>query len=289
MKTWLALFRVQQYVKNLFVFFPLFFAGEILEVDLIQPTLLAFISFCLIASAVYIFNDSRDISQDREHPVKKLRPLASGEIAINKALQVACALVIAGMLLATQISWDVAQLLMAYLIINLAYSLYLKHIPIVDVSVVALGFWLRLLVGSVVSGVSLSLWIQLMTFLLALFIALAKRRDDVLLTEKDGLCTRKVVDGYNLEFVGLSMMLMGSVTIVCYIMYCLSPEVQTRVGSQNLVITVVFVVIGILRYMQLTFVESKSGAPVKILFTDRFLQSVILCWISCFIYFIYGN
>ena len=289
MKTWLALFRVQQYVKNLFVFFPLFFAGQILEVDLIQPTILAFISFCFIASAVYIFNDSRDISQDREHPFKKLRPLASGEIPIKKALQVACVLVIVGMFLATQISWNVVQLLIAYLIINLAYSLYLKHIPIVDVSVVALGFWLRLLVGSVVSGVSLSLWIQLMTFLLALFIALAKRRDDVLLTENDGLCTRKVVDGYNLEFVGLSMMLMGSVTIVCYIMYCLSPEVQIRVGSQNLVITVVFVVIGILRYMQLTFVEFKSGAPVKILFTDRFLQSVILCWISCFIYFIYGN
>ncbi len=289
MKTWLALIRVQQYVKNLFVFFPLFFAGQIVEVNLLQPTLIAFLAFCLIASAVYIFNDSRDLSRDREHPTKKLRPLASGEIEVTRALNVACVFVGLGVLLAIQISWDVTQLLLVYLIINLAYSLYLKHIPIVDVCVVAMGFWLRLLVGSVSSGVTLSLWIQLMTFLLALFIALAKRRDDVLLLENEGISTRKVVDGYNLEFLGLSMMLMGSVTIVCYVMYCLSPEVQSRAGSQNLVITVIFVVIGILRYMQLTFVESKSGAPVKILLTDRFLQSVILCWISCFIYFIYAN
>ena len=289
MKAWLTLFRVQQYIKNFFIFFPLFFAGKIFQINLIQPTLLAFVSFCLIASAVYIFNDSRDIKQDREHPVKKLRPLASGQIALSKAFIVGFFLALLGVLIASQISWDLTQLLLIYLLINIAYSFYLKHIPIVDVCIVAFGFWLRLLVGSEASGVPLSLWIQLMTFLLALFIALAKRRDDVLLTQNEGVTTRKVVDGYNLEFLGLSMMLMGSVTIVCYIMYCFSPEVQLRVGSQDLVITVIFVITGILRYMQLTFVESKSGAPVKIFFTDRFLQLVILAWFSCFVYFIYAS
>lgn len=289
MRAWLTLFRVQHYIKNLFVFFPLFFSGQILQIHLIQPTLLAFACFCLIASAVYIFNDSRDIKQDREHPIKKLRPLASGEIAMSKALLMAFFLALSSLLIASSISWDLIELLLIYFSINIAYSLYLKHIPIVDVCVVAFGFWLRLLVGSTVSGVPLSLWIQLMTFLLALFIALAKRRDDVLLRENEGVATRKVVDGYNLEFLGLSMMLMGSVTIVCYIMYCFSSEVQVRVSSQNLVITVVFVITGILRYMQLTFVELKSGSPVRILFTDRFLQLVILAWFSCFVYFIYAS
>lgn len=287
MRDWFKLFRTQQYVKNLIVFFPLFFAGKILELALFKQVLLSFLAFCLCASTVYIFNDSRDMEQDREHPKKKFRPLASGTINVSKALWVGASLFVIGILIAYQVSFELVKLLSVYLLINIFYSLHLKHVPIVDVFVVAMGFWLRLLVGSLASGIPLSSWIQLMTFLLAFFIALAKRRDDVLLCAREGLNTRKVIDGYNLEFLGLSMVLMGSVTIVCYIMYCFSPDVQHRANSENTVISVIFVILGILRYMQLTFVECRSGSPVQILYKDRFLQIVIMLWLLCFVYFIY--
>ena len=151
----------------------------------------------------------------------------------------------------------------------------------------AFGFWLRLLAGSIASGVPLSSWIQLMTFLLAFFMALAKRRDDVILSTEDKANTRRVVDGYSLEFLGLAMVLMGSVTIVCYIMYCFSPDVISRSGSENIVVTVIFVILGILRYMQITFVDCRSGSPVQVLYQDRFLQIVITFWLLCYVYFIY--
>ena len=287
MKVWIRLLRVNQYVKNLVVFFPLFFAGKILDTSLLEPAILAFLSFCLSASAVYIFNDTRDVLYDREHPKKKFRPIASGEIHASKALKVAFLLCVFGILLGYQVSLDLVSLLLVYLVINLAYSIVLKHIPIIDVFIVAFGFWLRLLAGSLASGVPLSSWIQLMTFLLAFFMALAKRRDDVILSSEDKSNTRKVVDGYSLEFLGLAMVLMGSVTIVCYIMYCFSPDVISRAGSENIVVTVIFVILGILRYMQITFVEYRSGSPVQVLYQDRFLKVVITLWLLCFVYFIY--
>jgi 4-hydroxybenzoate polyprenyltransferase len=166
---------------------------------------------------------------------------------------------------------------------NLLYSFGLKHIPILDINIIAIGFVLRLLMGSAAGGdaLPLSMWIVLITFLLALFLALAKRRDDVLLAE-EGKKVRKSIDGYNLEFINGAMMIMASVTIVFYISYTITEGV-TRFQTDKLYFTVFFVILGIMRYMQITFVEKKSGSPTKILLRDIFLQITILGWLVSFV------
>ena len=167
------------------------------------------------------------------------------------------------------------------------YTLYLKHIPIIDVSIIAIGFVLRLFVGSLVTGIELSMWIVIMTFLLALFIALAKRRDDVIIFMETGQKMRKVINGYNLNFLDNAMMIMGAVVIVSYLNYTTSTILVGQEISEYLYLTSLFVVIGILRYMKITFVNKKSGSPTKIILKDLFLQLVLLFWIISFTILIY--
>lgn len=164
---------------------------------------------------------------------------------------------------------------------NIAYSLGLKHITIVDIFIIASGFVLRLFAGASVIDNQLSMWIIIMTFLLALFLAVAKRRDDVLLSSQ-GKETRKNIDGYNLEFVNAVMVFMSGVIVVAYILYTVSDEVIERLNSQYLFLTTFFVILGIMRYMQLTFVEQNSGSPTKIVLKDRFLQITIMFWLASF-------
>ena len=169
---------------------------------------------------------------------------------------------------------------------NIAYTFSLKHISILDISIIAIGFVLRIYAGAALIDNTPSMWIVLVTFVLALFLALAKRRDDCLLA-LDGKKTRKNIDGYNLEMVNAAMTLMAGVTVVSYIMYTVSPEVTQRLGT-NLYLTSAFVIIGILRYMQLTFVEHNSGSQTKLVLKDRFLQLVLIGWIGSFYMIIKG-
>lgn len=172
-------------------------------------------------------------------------------------------------------------ILMAYILLNIAYSLKLKHIPIVDIFIIAIGFVLRIFAGATVIGVTSSMWIIIMTFLLALFLGLAKRRDDVKLSFQ-GLQTRKNINGYNLEFINAAMILMAGVIIVSYILYTVSEEIIQRLGTQYLYLTTFFVILGIMRYMQITFVEEAGGSPTEIVLKDRFLQITILLWLFSF-------
>ncbi len=176
---------------------------------------------------------------------------------------------------------------MAYTIMNIAYSFYLKHIAILDITIIAIGFVLRLFIGSVVTEVPLSMWIVVMTFLLALFMALAKRRDDVLIYLDTGKKMRKVIDGYNLQFLDTTMAIMASVVIVAYTIYTTSSPVIQRVNSKYLYLTALFVILGILRYLQITFVYKDSGSPTKIVLKDRFMQLVILGWVITFVWILY--
>lgn len=180
------------------------------------------------------------------------------------------------------LSASFAIILAIYIIMNIAYTFALKHISILDISIIAIGFVLRIYAGAVLIGNTPSMWIVLVTFVLALFLALAKRRDDCLLA-LDGKKTRKNIDGYNLEMVDAAMTLMAGVTVVAYIMYTVSPEVIERLGTHNLYITALFVIIGILRYIQLTFVEQNSGNPTKLVLKDRFLKITIMAWLISFI------
>lgn len=281
------LMRPHQYLKNLFIFLPLFFAMKITDLPLLFDAFVAFVAFSLSASAVYILNDYRDIEEDRLHPRKKLRPLASGEISKPRALRLMAGLWLTGFLLMALLSIDAFGILFAYVLMNVAYSFRLKHVAILDVVIIALGFVLRLFVGSAVTGIELSAWIVVMTFLLALFMALAKRRDDVLIFEETGQKMRKVIDGYNLQFLDAAMAIMAAVVLVAYTLYTTSPEVAAKFHTRYLYLTSLFVIVGILRYLQIAFVHLDSGSPTRIVLRDRFMQLTLLGWIVSFVWILY--
>jgi len=283
----LKLIRPHQYIKNFFIFAPLFFAAKLVDSHLLLSTVIAFVAFSLAASAVYVFNDYIDIEDDRRHPKKKDRPLASGAISKSQAIIIMSVLSLSGLGLMFSISTEATAIALAYVVMNIAYSLHLKHIAILDVTIIAIGFVLRLFIGSVATGISLTSWIVVMSFLLALFLALAKRRDDVLIYLDTGKKMRKVIDGYNLRLVDTAMAIMASVTIVAYITYTISSEVVTRVNSEYLYLTSLFVILGIMRYLQIAFVMQESGSPTKIVLKDRFIQLTMLGWVSMFTWILY--
>ncbi|MDD2888674.1 MAG: decaprenyl-phosphate phosphoribosyltransferase [Aliarcobacter sp.] len=280
MKQIIKLLRVHQYIKNLFVFAPLLFSFNFSLIDMTN-TSIVFVLFSLIASSVYILNDYMDIEEDKQHPKKKFRPLASGKVNKNVARILIVLLSGISLFSAYLLNTKLFIVLVIYFILNIAYSLKLKHITIVDIFIIATGFVLRLFAGASVIETPLSMWIIIMTFLLALFLALAKRRDDVLLSA-EGKETRKNIDGYNLEFVNATMVFMSGVIVVAYILYTVSGEVLNRLHTQHLYLTSFFVILGIMRYMQITFVEGNSGSPTKIVLKDRFLQITILFWLLSF-------
>ena len=279
---YLKLLRIRQYAKNFFIFLPLFFALKIFDVPLFLKALLAFAGFCLIASAVYIINDYKDRIEDANHPIKKFRPIASGKVSPPMALMIMVFVLTAGMMIQAFVGIPVLVLSAIYFLMNLAYSFGLKKIAIIDVFIVAMGFSIRVFVGGSATGIYLSPWIVVMTFLLALFMALGKRRDDFNLTDELGVKIRKSVDGYNLKLLDYSMVLMAAVTLVSYLLYTLSTEVETKFKTTNLYYTSFFVLLGVMRYMQITFVEKKSGSPTDIFLKDRLIQISILGWIILF-------
>lgn len=283
--------RPAQWVKNLFVFVPLFFGGYLFDTVAWKHALLTFCSFSLMASAIYIFNDIRDRESDKLHPVKRFRPLASGALPIWMAVCEAL-LLIAGSVL---ISWftlgtvgpAVSLVIGAYLLLNICYTLGLKNYAIVDVFIIAIGFVLRLISGGVACDIELSPWIVLMTFLLTLFMAFAKRRDDVLLRERDGIVTRPNTQRYNMAFMNSVLGIIASVTMVCYIMYTLSDEVMTRFDNKYVYISCIPVLAGIIRYLQISIVDERSGNPTRVLLKDRFIQGCCVCWFAFFLILIY--
>lgn len=278
----LHLMRFYQYIKNLFIFIPAFFSFKIFDEVSIVNSLIAFVAFCLCASAIYIINDIIDAPLDRIHPSKSKRPIASGKVKPIVALFFALIFVVIGIFILICFLPKVIFPVTIYVLINLLYSFKLKHIPILDIFIIASGFVIRLFVGALAINMPLSEWIIVMTFLLALFLALAKRRDDVILYENSGEKMRKVIDGYNRQFLDIAMAISASIVMIAYILWSISTEVKLRLHSDYLYLTSVFVLAGIFRYMQIAFVEQKSGNPSKIVLQDKFLQGVILCWLISF-------
>lgn len=287
MKNFFLLLRPYEYIKNLFIFLPLFFAFQINNPALLTQAVMAFVAFSLTASGNYIFNDYCDINEDRLHPRKKDRPLASGVFGKRTALFVMMMLFIVGGTLMTACSPAASGILGMYVLMNIAYSLYLRHIAILDVTVIAIGFVLRLFVGSAVTNIPLTMWIIVITFLLALFMGFAKRRDDVQLYLNTGQKPRKVIDGYNIHFLDGAMTIMASVVIVSYILYTTSPYAIKKMHSEYLYLTAFFVILGILRYLQISLVEHNGGSPTQIVMKDRFIQITILAWIILFSWIMY--
>ena len=291
----LALCRPKQWLKNAFVFLPIIFALKLHHPELWQQASWVFLAFCFVASSIYCLNDLLDANLDRQHPTKQYRPIASSRIQPMQAKILCGLLAIAGLTTAwiTQGSLALA-LLSLYFCLNLLYCLRMKHVALLDITFVATGFVLRVITGAVATAIVPSAWIILMTFLLALFIALAKRRDDLLLTETNldsstpgASPIRNNLDGYNKPFVDSAMLMMAAVVLVGYVQYTVSPEVTQRFGTPWLFVTTLFVVLGLLRYLQLTLVHQATGSPTQVLWTDRFLQGVIVSWLITFIALIY--
>lgn len=292
MNSILKLIRPHQWIKNVFVLIPMFFGGSLLDPEDIRASVLTFFAYSFIASSVYCFNDINDVEADRRHPVKCKRPLASGAIKIGTAWALmAFMLVIAAvfviMLGDQEHILKVGGILLFYYIMNICYCAKLKQYAIVDVCIVAFGFVLRVLAGGFATDITPSKWLVLMTFLLTLFLSFAKRRDDVLRMNETGEPPRKNTIRYNLTFINQAITVTSSVTLVCYIMYTVSPEVVARFDSDMLYLTSVFVLLGLLRYMQITVVDKKSGDPTKMVLHDRFTQLVVLVWALTFLVLIY--
>lgn len=286
MRHYLRLMRPEQYVKNIFVFAPMFFGGALFDVENWLNVGVAFVCFCLTASAIYIVNDYYDIRHDRNHPVKKFRPLAVRSVTVKNAFILSALLFAVAMILSMSVSLTLMAILLLYAVTNLLYSRWLKHVPILDINVIAFGFVLRLMAGSEATLIDPSTWILLITYVLALFLALAKRRTDVVLAS-EGKDVRKNISGYNLIFVDIVLGLLAAVLIVCYIFYCISPEVQLHYKSQWLYISIIFVINGMLRYLQLALVEQSTYSPTLVVLTDRFLQATIIAYVVLMSYLLY--
>ncbi|RYY53919.1 MAG: decaprenyl-phosphate phosphoribosyltransferase [Chitinophagaceae bacterium] len=284
---YIKLLRPKDWAKNFFLFIPLFFAGEIFNVQKVTDLVLGFLAFSAVASSIYIMNDYRDVEDDRKHPTKCKRPIASGAVSKPAAIIIAISLIILGFGGAWLIRDKFMFVLGIYFIINFAYSFGLKNVSVLDIVILAAGFVLRVKAGSVISYTPLSEWIIIMVFLLALFMAIGKRRDDVILKLSSGVDMRKSIKGYNLELLNTLLALICAIIIVAYLMYTMAPETRLRLGTDRLYYTCLFVIAGIMRYLQIIFVLADSGSPTKILYKDRFIQIVLVLWIASFITIIY--
>ena len=286
----LALLRPKQWAKNAFVFIPCFFSGNITNLQSIKSCFVLFVSFCLIASSVYCINDVVDSGQDKCHPKKKFRPIASGKLTTKYALCVAAVCALSAIATAyygiIENYKAIVVILLSYFAINIAYCLKLKQLTIIDILTVATGFVMRVVGGGFAADIWISQWIVIMTYLLSLFLVLAKRRDDVILVE-NGNQVRKSIEKYNRLFLDQCISIVSAIIIVSYILYTVSEEVIARMHTNYLYVTSFWVLFGIMRYLQLTSVLNKSGSPTEILYHDNYIKVAVVGWILSYCIIIY--
>jgi len=271
--------RPAQWTKNLLVFAGLVFAEKATDPALILRSTLAFAAFCLISSGVYIINDLLDAANDRLHPLKKDRPIASGRLSRPAAVGAALVVASAGLVLGSLLRGHFMAVSYLYFFINLLYSLWLKRIVIIDVMIVALGFVLRVLGGTLAVEVHTSEWILICTFLLSLFLAFGKRRHELLVLENEATGHRDVLAHYSLYFLDQMISVVTPSTLICYTLYTLSPDTVAHVGSRGLVFTVPFVIYGIFRYLYLIHLRQRGGDPAALLVRDPWLLAAVVGWL----------
>jgi decaprenyl-phosphate phosphoribosyltransferase len=281
------LLRIHHWPKNLFVFIPAFFGGTLKDISVIIQLIQGFLFFSLISSVVYIVNDYRDREKDRLHPIKKNRPLASGQISPTVALILALVFLAVALPGSFYLNTLFGYSVLTYLILNILYSVHLKDIAILDTLIVSSGFLIRTLAGGWLVNVALSQWLIIMVFLLSFFLATAKRRDDLILFQSGQAPLRTSSKKYTLEFINTILSVLAGVTIVSYIMYTISDDVIGRLNTPYLYVTSLFVFAGLIRFLQITMVENQSGSPMRIFLTDTFIQVTIALWILCFFILIY--
>lgn len=278
--TMLKLIRVHQWIKNAFVAAPLFFSPAAFDTPNALLVLAGVLCFCAVSSAIYILNDYVDREADRQHPKKRRRPLAAGTVTVPHALTVMVLLGVGGLGGAVFLSVEFFEILGAYAVLNVLYCFWLKNLSIVDLIVISAGFVLRIEAGAELIHAPSSVWIVLCTGFLAMFLAIAKRRDDVVTAL--GETHRKSLRGYNRSFLDSALVIVLGGVLVSYTIYTTDRTVMESLGSERLYLTVPFVLAGVLRYLQITQVEERSGSPTRIVVTDAFLILTILGWIATF-------
>lgn len=278
MTAWFRLLRPTQWSKNLFVLAALLFSGRATEPSVVADALIALAAFCLAASAVYAFNDVRDSDADRRHPVKRFRPVAAGEISTRHAITAAVVLAAASVGLALLVGRLAAGWLAGYLVLNVAYSLWLKQMVILDVFAIAAFFVIRLLVGAAAVEVHPSVWLLLCGGLLALYLGFAKRRHELTVLGADSAGHRGVLAHYGPQFLDQISAVLLAVTIVSYLMYTLTSDTARMVGSEALSYGVPFVLYGVFRYLYLVH-QRDLGTPTETVLSDRSLLVTVGLWV----------
>ena len=260
--------RPKQWAKNLLVFAGLVFSRNLFDLTNLLRSFGGFVAFCLLSGAVYLINDLADIENDRLHPLKRFRPIAAGKLKPGAAKVAAVVVAVVSLVGSFLLDWRFGLISLAYFLMQLAYSFKLKHMVVLDVMTVAAGFALRAVAGTVLVHVTISSWLFVCTILGALFIALAKRRHELLSLEGGGEAHRAVLEKYSQALLDQMMAVATSSTVIAYCLYTIAPETVAKFGTHNLMLTVPFVLYGVYRYLYLVYRKEMGGAPEKILLTD---------------------
>ena len=283
MKKYLKLLRVNQWIKNIFIFLPFFFDGTKIDFLIWINLLIGFLAFSCVTSAIYVLNDIIDREDDENHPIKKHRPIAAKEITLKHAGLIGILIGSISLTYFFIFEHDAVLFVIIYITIMILYCFFFRKISILDVLVISIGFVLRLFIGGKISDTPISVWIIIMVFLLALFIAFSKRRDDLI---NGNSRSRKSLLDYNLTFINTVISILVPIIIVTYILYCTSDSNILRV-SKHIYLTTLFVIMGFLRYLQIVFVNKLGGDPVQIVYDDFALKTIVLSWMATFGYLLY--
>lgn len=277
-KDTLKLLRPEQWIKNMFVFGAILFSNNFKNLHLLKNNLLTFIAFCFISSAVYIINDIVDLERDREHPVKRKRPMASGRVSILKA--VLMAIILAGMSLSIAINLDkyIVIIIILYFLNNIIYTFKIKKIVLLDVFSISIGFILRVISGGVATGVPTSSWIILCTLFLSLFLGFGKRRNEIITLGEGAVKHRENLSQYTEKILDQLINIVLTCTIVFYAIYCILGS-----SSNEFVWTTIFVIFGVLRYYYLIYSKGQGGNPTELVLKDKQILCCVLLWsFNCF-------
>jgi 4-hydroxybenzoate polyprenyltransferase len=280
--------RPHQWIKNLFVLAALIFSKHVFDPEYLLRALLAFVSYWFISSAVYLFNDIRDRKSDRNHPEKRHRPIASGALGVSTAFGMAFFLALIALWLAFGVQLYFGFILIIYMLFNIAYSLGLKNVVILDVMIIASGFLLRAIGGALAIEVDISSWFILCTMLLALFLGFVKRRQELTLLENQAGQHRQSLKDYSAPFLDQVIAVMTSGSLLSYALYTMSPDVTEKLGAPYLSLTIPFVIYGLLRYLYLVYNKGQGGDTATTLLRDFPLQLACLFWVitlSAVLYF----
>ena len=283
---WLAALRPRQWTKNLFVFAGIIFSLKFFAGPLLLTVLAAFAVFCCLSSAIYLINDVHDLDGDRRHPVKRLRPIAAGQLGVPSALGAALLLALTGLAGALPLGAAFFLTALAYFVLMVLYTFVLRDLVILDTFAIAAGFVLRAIAGVVVIAVQLSPWLVICTILLSLFIALGKRRHELMIINNAGQY-RKSLDEYNPQLLDQMISAVAGGAVIAYALYTLWPETIAKFGTHNLVYTVPFVLYGIFRYLYLIYHKEQGERPEELLITDLPLLLDIMLWLATLLVIIY--